>query len=234
MKQYKNNGGRFVNDVLGSIKQRRYSLNHGRYRSWEDCYNAFRSVYNKGFSMNDTEFLALHLAGYLASWGMYRGSSDLLREYSYLVHKDLIPLLYNSKYLSLFDIDENNFEQNLQLIESAYSEIEVFYNALICNNKQFKASETLVTKIMLGVYGCIPAYDRFLREGLKYYEIQKSGKNKFGALSEWLNNNPDFVSDIIAYGKASFNNYPFMKLVDMCFWELGWRLIEKNNKEVVK
>ena len=101
---YDNNTQDSVNIVLDLLKQQRYGSMNNRYCSWEDCNNAFRSVYKKGFSANDTEYLALHLIGYLASWGMYRGSSDLLREYSYSVHKDLIPLLYDSKYLLLFNM----------------------------------------------------------------------------------------------------------------------------------
>lgn len=38
-----------------------------RYRSWDICYNAFNSKV-------ETDNLSLHLAFYLASWGMYRGS----------------------------------------------------------------------------------------------------------------------------------------------------------------
>lgn len=223
MINYKSNKLYSVNNVLNSIKQR-FSTNYSRYLSWEDCYNAFFDVRNK----DNTEYLALHLTGYLSSWGMYRGSSDLLREYCYLIHKNLIPLLYSPKYLPLFNINKTNFEHHLPLITSAYSDIEKFYNCLKSNNKQFRASETLITKIMLGVYGCVPAYDRFLCEGLKHYGIQRSGTNKFKSLNDWLSKNRDFVSDVLAYGKANFNNYPFMKLVDMYFWELGWQIAEKK------
>lgn len=219
--RYPKNVKSSVSNVLPLVSQHYRELNHGRYRSWEHCYGAFRSVYNKGFSSSDSEFLALHLVGYLASWGMYRGSSDLLTEFDYLIHKDLIPLLYNPKYCPLFNINEKNFEQNLSLIDSAYSEIENYYNNLSVNGKSFKASETLITKIMLGVYGCVPAYDTRFCNGLKGYGIQKSGKNKFKALIDWLKNNPNFISDILGCQNSCFQNYPFMKLVDMYFWKLG-------------
>lgn len=227
-----NDKGRYsVSNVLTSVKQQRYTTNHSRYLSWEHCYNAFKAVKNKSFSNTDSENLALHLAGYLASWGMYRGSSDLLKEYNYLVHKGLISLLYNSKYLPLFNIDETNFEQNLSLIKSAYLEIQNFYNSLSCNNKKFKASETLITKIMLGVYGCVPAYDRFFCDGLKYYNIQKSGNKKFNELNTWLKENPNFVSEVVLFGKTNFKDYPFMKLLDMYFWELGNILTKEKGEK---
>ena len=45
-----------------------------RYKSWEFCYKKFQdNVYN-------TDDLAIHLSLYLASWGMYRGSTFLLNK----------------------------------------------------------------------------------------------------------------------------------------------------------
>lgn len=52
---------------------------HGRYLSWCHCYNAFKE--NRSNRDEKTvDYLALHLAFYLASWGMYRGSSFLLQK----------------------------------------------------------------------------------------------------------------------------------------------------------
>ena len=39
--------------------------NH-RFKSWEYCYTAFGNL-------DSVDYLSLHLAFYLASWGMYRG-----------------------------------------------------------------------------------------------------------------------------------------------------------------
>lgn len=57
---------------------------HTRYRSWEHCYNAF---HDNRHLPDKTEFLSLHLAWYLASWGMLRNS--FLMERDYLVHMRL-------------------------------------------------------------------------------------------------------------------------------------------------
>lgn len=46
---------------------------NGRYCSWEHCYSHFyKALGNKNA---DIDYLSLQLAFYLASWGMYRGSS---------------------------------------------------------------------------------------------------------------------------------------------------------------
>ena len=62
--QYNKNTIYSVNNILKSIKDRRYSTNNSRYLSWEDCHSAFVDVYNKGLNSNSVEFLALHLSRY--------------------------------------------------------------------------------------------------------------------------------------------------------------------------
>ena len=60
-----------------------------RYKSWEHCYFFFKKLRNKELSERDIELAQLHLAFYLASWGMYRGSSFLLqKDYTVYEAKD--------------------------------------------------------------------------------------------------------------------------------------------------
>ena len=67
---------------------------YARYRSWEHCNNVFNEKHDKlielrkkgsDLSDEDYDYLALHLSFYLASWGMYRGSSLLLST-DYKIH----------------------------------------------------------------------------------------------------------------------------------------------------
>ncbi|MBI4500776.1 MAG: hypothetical protein HY700_06400 [Gemmatimonadetes bacterium] len=64
---------------------------HHRYRSWEHCYNYFRRARPARLAA-DRDQATLQLAFYLASWGMYRGSSFLLR-HAYTVHGDTIDII---------------------------------------------------------------------------------------------------------------------------------------------
>ncbi len=86
---------------------------------------------------------------------------------------------------------------------------------------------------MLGVFGCVPVYDRFLMKGLRYYRIAQSGIRKFISLYEWIKENPDFIEDLQKIKEKYYFNkeveYPFMKLLDTYFWELG-RKLEKEQK----
>ena len=72
--------------------------NH-RYKSWEHCYQQF-------INDHDVDRLSLNLAFYLASWGMYRGSSGLLQK-DYKIHHGAVEILLDSKY-SLLKISPVN------------------------------------------------------------------------------------------------------------------------------
>ena len=68
-----------------------------RYKSWEWCHKEFlkaRDLLSKGsvteeHKDNMIDTLALHLAFYLASWGMYRASSFLIKR-DYKAHKKAV------------------------------------------------------------------------------------------------------------------------------------------------
>ena len=68
---------------------------HGRYLSWKHCYRAFGENRNKTDDLT-VDYLALHLAFYLASWGMYRGSSFLLQK-DYKVHIPVVHIVQEEK-----------------------------------------------------------------------------------------------------------------------------------------
>src|SRR5690554_1576563 len=69
--------------------------NH-RYKSWEHCYSYFMK------ENIDPDYACLHLAFYLASWGMYRGSSFLLWK-DYLIHKEVVLHILSKKHLQEID-----------------------------------------------------------------------------------------------------------------------------------
>jgi hypothetical protein len=69
-----------MSDIERNIVRLHRSLavdEHHRYRSWEHCYRYFRQRRHLRAD-RDIDHAALQLGFYLASWGMYRGSSFLL------------------------------------------------------------------------------------------------------------------------------------------------------------
>jgi hypothetical protein len=199
---------------------------HQRYKSWEHCYMFFQKEKIK--REKDIDLSCLNLAFYLASWGMYRGSSFLLQR-DYKVHKYAVSVLYNNKYNKLWDIDFTNFDESLlELIFSLKSELIVSYKDNIKSGEscEINVTDTLVTKIILGTMGCVPAYDRFFVNGLRLYKIQQSfNKTSFMSLIKFYQENrKEFDQTQCKLIINPYNvKYPIMKLIDMFFWEIGVR-----------
>lgn len=81
---------------------------NGRYRSWEHCYSYF--IKGRSSKEIDYDYLSLQLAFYLASWGMYRGSSFLLQK-DYKVHIPVVKELLSKKYDALAGIECIDFRK---------------------------------------------------------------------------------------------------------------------------
>lgn len=215
---------------------------YNRYKSWERCRNAF---INRNINNPDYENLALNLAWYLASWGMLRGSSFLL-QCDYSVH--IVPIrdiLLNKKYEKLFDIDplenKNKEKTYLELLfgkdgkSGIVKELKDYYTACRRVFKKTKSddfSNTLITKILLGVFGCIPAYDDYFMKAMWYYHIQKTFSIRgVKSLLNALRNYNGFIN-AIENTKINFNYvcapnnkiYTFMKIVDIVFWKIGEKI----------
>ncbi len=137
---------------------------YGRYRSWEHCYSNFYHVREK--NNIDVDYLSLQLAFYLASWGMYRGSSFLLQK-DYKIHVPVVEKLLNKKYDSLMGINcsELKNEVNQKKLIELNAFMSKYYDVIRRNVKEKdlknNLSYTLITKILMGTMGCVPAYDRY-------------------------------------------------------------------------
>lgn len=156
---------------------------NGRYRSWEHCYSHF--IKARESKEVDYDYLSLQLAFYLASWGMYRGSSFLLQK-DYKVH---IPVVK---------------EQELK------------------NQLSF----TLITKILMGTLGCVPAYDRYFIAGIKNQKVATGNYNvrSIMQLVNFYEKNADRLEPIREKMEVEGMPYPQMKMIDMGFWQVGFDL----------
>ncbi len=198
--------------------------NH-RYKSWEHCYSHF--IEDDKASSN-VDVSCLHLSFYLASWGMYRGSSFLLWK-DYRIHKAVVEKLLKFRHFQRLDfssIDDTDLEKIIGLaewIKNWYSENIKTING---ESKSANATDTLVTKIMLGTIGCIPAYDRYFINGMRQSGIRysKLSQKNLKAVSEYYQKNePEFIKAQKFISKKCNFSYPAMKLVDMYFWETGFQ-----------
>lgn len=206
---------------------------HGRYFSWEHCYRAF--IENR--DTNDEhiiDHLALHLAFYLASWGMYRGSSFLLQK-DYKVHIPVVRIIQDKKYDPLVGICANDLckEPNLTLLEEISNRIRACYARELpaVDRKINTASDTLITKILLGTLGCVPAYDRYYKESVKKHHVSSGRYNKdsvYCVAKFYCDHEDEFEKLKLELSKRGIE-YPPMKLMDMCFWQDAY-IHEKRTK----
>lgn len=193
---------------------------HSREASWRYCYNEFLRFRGQKLNDADKDYLALHLTAYLASWGMYRGSSFLLQEKNYKVHIGVIDILFQDKYDKLWNLYET---ESLYLLMELRDEIKEYYRIQRIE-KEKETTDTLVTKILLGTLGCTPAYDTNLCVSLKMLGISTSFRKesvcqiidlyeKYRSKFEQLRESAIQVEGIL--------DYPIMKVLDACLWQFA-------------
>jgi hypothetical protein len=208
-----------------SFKNRLKADPNGRYRSWEHCYNFFA---NNHIMPNEQikDQLSLNLAFYLASWGMYRGSSFLLKK-DYLFHKPAIELLVSPEWSNLWHptaelLSKQRYAQ--QVIELSNE-----LNKVYCLEKGSDLTDTLTTKILLGTLGCVPAYDINFKAGARSIKrgLATFSSDSIIMLAQlYLENFDKFESLRLSCNQHGVE-YPAMKILDMCFFTYGLRYNKK-------
>ena len=219
-----------------------------RYASYDFCYGYFQQ--HRGNLCSNMEYSCWVLWGYLASWGMLRGSSELLN----LSPAALKPLIEYFDELgdTIWDTDVPMYTDTkvVQTIKDVHARI-----VEILENKEMNvsATNTLVTKIMMGVFGCVPAFDanftatfqdvlRNVKRRSYYFNQSKPLMNesleylyKFYIENEAVLNN----KEIYAFdfdGKITSCKYKIAKLIDMYGFSVEANRIkaEKEAKAVNK
>lgn len=194
-----------------------------RYASFDFCYNYFQSFQNKKqlSTKENIQMSCLQLGFYLASWGMFRMSGFLGSSKSIKFFEETIYLISRSGNDIIWEIDVNNYDnENMEKLIEWYYRLE---NVL--SHKELDTSvlptKTLVTKVMLGIFGCVPALDSNFVKGMniygkfnegtllrifEFYHKNKKVINKYSSKIKTL----DFYS-----GRNTTLKYPKAKIIDM-------------------
>ena len=85
-------------------------------------------------------------------------------------------------------------------------------------------SPVLITKILMGTLGCVPAYDRFFEEGAKYLGLEKKSYNEDSLLelADIYEAHNDRLEEARRGMRTDDLIYPQMKLLDMGLWQIGF------------
>ena len=85
-------------------------------------------------------------------------------------------------------------------------------------------SPVLITKILMGTLGCVPAYDRFFQDGVAKYKVttQEYSLNSVLRLVDFYEAHNDRLEEARREMRTEDLIYPHMKLLDMGFWQVGF------------
>lgn len=140
------------------------SIVFSRFVSYDFCYNYFQDFYvnNKTkdlASPANLNLACLHLAFYLASWRMYRRGAQT--RMSYKIYENVVKRVANEQELWKYDVDDylENDKCKKDIIEFSKEIQNILSDCFKQNNEVGRVTETLTTKIMLGIFGCVPALD---------------------------------------------------------------------------
>ena len=200
---------------------------NGRSRSWEHCYRVFRDA--RTDPSPDYDYLSLHLAFYLASWGMYRGSSFLLQK-DYKVLLPIVEEILKSEYDCLFgvacaDLLEPGVQEQLtKLYKYIADHFDPIRKAIAGREVPTPVSPVLITKILMGTLGCVPAYDRFFQDSVATYKVttQEYSLKSVLRLADFYEEHNDRLEEARRGMQCEDLIYPQMKLLDMGFWQIGF------------
>jgi len=186
-----------------------------RYTSFDYCFNYFQQfredktlpdIANKA----NIELSCLQLSFYLASWGMFRGSSFLLEKSSKFFEPVIHTISSTNEIVWNIDVDKYSDDNITLLLECAESIANSF-------GKNNKPTGTLITKIMLGVFGNVPAFDGNFRKGFKCHSFCKKNLKM---INKFYKEHKDQIDRKVIYtldftGTETKRQYTKAKIIDM-------------------
>lgn len=213
---------------------------NGRLRSWDSCYLFFQNNFDALASSSPSEELLQHaeaeLGFYLASYGMYR-SSTVLFHHNHSVYRPIIKRLF--KVASKQGIRPYVPIVSAKTIKDLFNETREGFKESGLN---IQSEKTLFTKILMGLFGCIPAFDSKFQESIKKFKSKNSKNTLIKQLTVGLKTGPqtwidfanapevqEFFKDICPEfidENARVKKYPIMRVIDLYFWS---QEIGKNN-----
>jgi hypothetical protein len=198
---------------------------HARYTSFDYCFNYFqahreRRTLPELVSGEALQLSCLHIGFYLASWGMFRGSAELLQR-SVRVFIPVVEVIAESAP-EIWEMDAHLYGDGSCPI--------IFETARrIREALPGRASAILITKIMLGAFGCVPAFDTYFKKGLGVWTFGPKSLRKIGefytAYAAVIDRNRVHTLEFDS-GGPSPRTYTRAKVIDMNFFMAGGASVE--------
>ncbi len=190
-----------------------------RYVSFDYCYNYFRTCADL---TDDMERSCLTLGFFLASWGMFRGKS--LLEKSIKHYEETIEYIAEIPK-DFWSIDVREYDTTIDIILEIYNEIR---QKMVPDNRDL----VVVSKVMLGVFGFVPAFDDYFCSTFRYlsnneYGFRRMNYKSLDYLFRFYLANKEVVDRLSSEmfttdfrtGEKTSINYPRAKIIDMFGWQ---------------
>jgi hypothetical protein len=193
-----------------------------RYASFDYCFNYFQSFREQDrvadiAAQDHIQLSCLHLGFYLASWGMFRGSSTLLLKS--VRHYEPVVEVIAAAPSAAWNLDAHGYtSQAWPVIRQLDREIRAAFG------HPGGVSDTLVTKVLLGVFGSVPAFDTYFRAG---FRAATFGPKAFRRLGEFYHDHADIIERNRIHtldfhtGQPTQRRYTRAKVIDMIFFIEG-------------
>jgi hypothetical protein len=186
--------------------------------SFDYCFNYFRSFADQGNQKDiaapaNKHISCLQLGWFLANWGMLRGSS-FLRIYSITHFEPLIQYIADCDE-RLWHIDVDSYtDENVRLVVQSKKDIQ----RILGLEKEHNVTDTLATKVMMAVFGNVPAFDRFFRIGLGLNSCSEKNLltlREFYDMHRLSFESANIHTFDVATGKPTTRLYPKARLMDI-------------------
>lgn len=199
-----------------------------RASSFDYCFNYFQSFNDRDAAdeltvANQLEASCLHLGYYLASWGMLRGSTTLHSK-SYRYFEPAVEAIATEP-ATTWHIDADSYtEENIGALLATRDRLAAALSPKPNTDGQARmATNTLVTKVMLGVFGSVPAFDTFFVRGFRD-ETDRGvsfGRSALVGVADFYQRHQVAVDAVTVYtldattGRPTVRPYTKAKIIDM-------------------
>ena len=230
-----------VKAIVGDFMNAYQNDANARFRSYDHAHSAFKNDrYNS--TVTDDQ-LAKDLFVFLSSWGMLRNAFLLKKDYKFLI--PVVKTLRDKKYDKLMDIEIFSLGQPGNLSRGGYVDLILELKEKIKDyfiGKKYwefsktekklteetikRVTDTLVGKILLCVFGCIPAYDDNVRKAMRNLKVcARISPRGLEDLLDWCNVLKTDILQLKTDCNADVNtgcHYSDMKVVDIFLWRYGF------------
>jgi hypothetical protein len=211
-----------------SYHQIEHGVRYPRYQAWEFLWEYLHDngSFREAAAPDKIEQTALHLGFFLANWGMLRGSSNLPNT-NLAFFVDFVRHLDGNVPHAFWGLEFDEFRTEPakagMLFEKTVKVITGFEGG---DAARVSWTETLITKILLGIWGQCPAIDSYYKIGFRLYTREQGLRLGPACNGRYLTRLAELAFKH-SWSLAGFSShrkglaYPPGKVLDMAFFNYG-------------